>query len=110
MAYRVNSLATRLRDWTEPLTRDSRYWRAGLTSLTSAGTAAVQMLVTLLTTPMLLGYLGPVRFGAWATLYSLVVMLNSLDFGIGLGLLNALTDCYGRGDWLGARRYISSAL
>lgn len=42
------------------------------------------------------------------TIASFVAMLSSADFGIGYGLLNMVSDSYGREDWNAARRTVSS--
>lgn len=91
------------------LPRDRRYRRAVLATAVSVSSSGLQFLVQLVITPVLLAYLGTTRFGAWMTLYSFVSMLVFLDFGIGLGLLNALAQCYGRDDVAGAKRHVSSA-
>ncbi|MDE1176980.1 MAG: oligosaccharide flippase family protein [Edaphobacter sp.] len=43
------------------------------------------------------------------TINSLIAMLTFADFGIGNGLMNAISHCAGKDDREGARRYVSSA-
>lgn len=52
----------------------------------------------LLSVPAVLGALGPEKFGAWATLVSLVVFAGFLDFGLGNGTMNLVAGAKGRGD------------
>lgn len=48
--------------------------------------------------PFVLSSLGPVQFGAWATLVSLVVLSGFLDLGIGNGAMNLVAAAHGRGN------------
>jgi O-antigen/teichoic acid export membrane protein len=69
---------------------------------------ASSMLVTIVSVPLTLSYLGDERFGLWMTVTSLVSMLTFADFGIGNGLLTVVAEASGRDDLEGIRRYISS--
>ncbi|MGD0831110.1 MAG: MATE family efflux transporter [Terracidiphilus sp.] len=68
----------------------------------------VALFSLLISIPLTIHYLGAERYGMWMTIASLVAMLSSADFGIGYGLLNMVSDSYGREDWDAARRCISS--
>jgi O-antigen/teichoic acid export membrane protein len=70
---------------------------------------AVSVLTALVTVPLTLHYLGPERFGMWATLSSFNAFLSFTDFGIGNGVLTAVARHSGRDDEEGLRRYISTA-
>ncbi|MCS6835711.1 MAG: oligosaccharide flippase family protein [Anaerolineae bacterium] len=87
-----------------------RYRRIGLAFLASLTARGIGMLTTLITTPLIVNYLGEERYGMWFVLSSLVAVLAFADFGLGNGLLNAVAEAYGRGDMRLARGYISSAL
>ena len=89
---------------------DARFRRAGLTTIVAGLASLASLVVTFLTVPALLAYLGPVQFGIYMTLATTVAALGWLDLGVGLGLMNLLTTCFGREDIEGARRYISNAL
>jgi O-antigen/teichoic acid export membrane protein len=52
----------------------------------------------LLAVPFVLHALGPVRFGAWATLVSLVTFAGFLDFGFGNGTMNLVAAAHGKGE------------
>jgi O-antigen/teichoic acid export membrane protein len=85
-----------------------RYRRIALSMGSSAlakGIATVAMFVAV---PLSIKYLGPERFGLWMTISSTIAMLGFGDFGIGLGLLNAVADADGRQDREEARRCVSS--
>jgi Polysaccharide biosynthesis protein len=69
---------------------------------------ASSMLVTIISVPLALSYLGNERFGLWMTATSVVSMLAFADFGIGNGLLSAVAEASGRDDLEAIRRYISS--
>jgi O-antigen/teichoic acid export membrane protein len=66
------------------------------------------MLSLLVSIPLTVHYLGAERYGMWMTIASLVAMLSSADFGIGFGLLNMISESYGKEDWDAAARYVSS--
>lgn len=68
------------------------------------------MVLSIVTVPLTLHYLGPERYGMWVTISSLIALLAFTDLGIGNGLLNAVTRTLARGEFEEARRQISSAL
>lgn len=69
---------------------------------------ASSMLVTIISVPLTLNYLGYERFGMWMTATSVVSMLAFADFGIGNGLLTVIAEASGRDDLEEIRRYVSS--
>jgi O-antigen/teichoic acid export membrane protein len=69
---------------------------------------ASSMLMTIVSVPLALGYLGYERFGLSMTVTSVISMLAFADFGIGNGLLSAVAEASGRDDLAAIRRYISS--
>ena len=71
---------------------------------------ASSFVVILLSVPLTLGLLGPIRFGLWMTLASLVALLNITDLGIGNGVLNNIARAFGRSDNEAARGYLASGL
>jgi O-antigen/teichoic acid export membrane protein len=79
-----------------------------LTVFTGFMARAGAMLVTIVSVPLTLSYLGDERFGLWMTATSVVSMLAFADFGIGNGLLSAVAEASGRDDLDQIRRYISS--
>jgi O-antigen/teichoic acid export membrane protein len=55
-------------------------------------------LLTLVSLPLAVRYLGAERFGVWATITSTVVLLNLLDLGIASTLTNHVARAYALGD------------
>jgi len=83
--------------------------RIKLTVFTGLIARAGSMLMTIVSVPLTLNYLGPERFGLWMTVTSVVSMLSFADFGIGSGLLSVVAEASGRDDQIAIRRYVSSA-
>ena len=86
-----------------------RYRRIALTALASAGARSIGIAATLVSVPLAVGYLGTERYGLWATLSSVIVMLGVADLGLGYGLVNAVSQAHGRDDREAVRRNTSSA-
>ena len=63
---------------------------------TKLGSRVVGVLVSFLSVPLTIGYLGPERYGAWLTIGSLLAWLGLTDFGLGNGLLNAVSSAVGQ--------------
>jgi len=86
-----------------------RYRRAALTGLASGGAKVISVLTMLITVPLTLHYLGAERYGMWMTISSVVLMLAFADLGLGLGLMNAVSEAHGQDDRQAASQYVSSA-
>ena len=86
-----------------------RYRRAALTSIASACARAVSLGTMLIAVPLTVRYLGTERYALWMTISSVVAMMGFADFGIGNGLLNAISATHGREDRTVAARFVSSA-
>lgn len=86
-----------------------RFRRAFWTALTSALAKGVSVLAMLITVPITLNYLGAERFGLWMTIASLAAFLGFADLGIGNGVLNMVSEAYGKNDDDTARRCSSNA-
>jgi O-antigen/teichoic acid export membrane protein len=69
----------------------------------------VTVLSGLIAVPLVIGYLGTERYGAWITISSIAGMLTFADFGIGNGLMTTIAASEGREDKGEARHAISSA-
>jgi O-antigen/teichoic acid export membrane protein len=85
-----------------------RYRRAALTTIASATARGIAILTSLISVPLSLRYLGSERFGLWMTIVSLALLLQFADFGMGNGLLNAVSEANGKQDPDGARKYVAS--
>lgn len=78
--------------------------------VTSLGNRAITVLVTFLSVPLTIHYLGAERYGAWATIGSLLAWLALTDFGLGNGLSNAITTAAGQDRPDLVRVYMSSGI
>ena len=69
----------------------------------------VGILISLISVPLSIGYLGPERFGVWVLIGSLLAWARMADLGIGNGLTNSLASAFGaeRSDL--ARTHVSTA-
>lgn len=89
---------------------DPRYRRI-LTAVVSGGAArALSSLLTLVSLPLAVRYLGAERYGVWATVVSVAVWVNLLDLGIASSLTNLVSQAYARQDRTEAARAFSNAL
>jgi len=111
------SLQPRLRYWanvalgrTEPASIGQlRYQRVIHSTVAAAIARGVNLVVSFISIPLTVGYLGRDRYGVWVTISSVLIFLSFADLGLGGSLLNALSDAYGREDRVAAKRYVSSA-
>jgi len=115
-----NSLTSKSRQWllilrfkefdtTTPEGRSKeRYRRAALTALAQAFAKGVGILTMLISVPLTLHYLGAERYGMWMTISSVILMIGFADLGMGLGLLNVVSEAHGREDRQAAAGYVSS--
>ena len=62
----------------------------------------------LITIPITINYLGVEKFGVWMAVSGFVGFMSFADFGLGIGLQNALSRCKGENDKLTPRHYISN--
>ena len=87
-----------------------RYRLIALSSSTNIIVKATTSLLGLITVPLTVNYLGKELFGLWMVLSSLVAWMQLSDFGIANGLINALSEAYGKDDKAAASSYIVTAL
>ena len=69
----------------------------------------VNFLSTLVIVPLTLKYLGPVEYGVWLTISSVLTWFSFLDFGIGNGLRNKLSEAFAENSLRRARIFVSTA-
>src|SRR6202034_2479703 len=86
-----------------------RFRRAALTSGSTLAAKGAQIAAGLISVPLTLHYLGAERYGLWMMISSASVMLRYADFGMGNGLINAVSHAHGVGDERLARASTSSA-
>jgi O-antigen/teichoic acid export membrane protein len=87
-----------------------RYRRAGITASSSFIAKALNILISFLSVPLTVHYLGAERYGVWLTISSLITWMSMTDFGLaGVALVNVLAEASGKEDRVGAQQYTSSA-
>jgi O-antigen/teichoic acid export membrane protein len=87
-----------------------RYRRAGITASSSFVAKALNILISFLSVPLTIHYLGSERYGVWLTISSLLTWMALTDFGLsGNALVNVLAESSGKDDLETARQYASSA-
>jgi O-antigen/teichoic acid export membrane protein len=87
--------------------RLARLVRGGLSGLMGRGVA---MLLTLMTLPLTVRYLGVQQYGIWVTISTTVTMLSVLDLGIANTLTNHISRAYSLENKQMAQRYFATAL
>ena len=87
-----------------------RYRRAGLTASTSYIAKGLTLLMSFVSVPLTVHYLGAERYGVWLTISSLLLWVALTDFGLaGNALVNVLSEAAGNNDREAARHYAASA-
>jgi O-antigen/teichoic acid export membrane protein len=61
----------------------------------SVGAKAFSVACTFVQVPLALHYLGTEAYGFWITLVSIVLVLNFVDFGLGVGMQHTMARSYG---------------
>jgi len=113
----VSSVSGRLRYWTSiafgritPANEGQQRYRRIIHSTAMATVArGINLVVSFISVPLAVGYLGRDRYGIWITITSLLMFLSFADFGLGGSLQNALADAHGRQDRAQAQRYVTNA-
>mgnify|MGYP000971711398 CR=1 FL=1 len=67
------------------------------------------MILSLVYTPLLLSYLGDVKYGLWTTILSVISWINYCDIGIGHGLRNLITKEMTDKKYKDAQKSVSTA-
>jgi O-antigen/teichoic acid export membrane protein len=81
-----------------------------VTASSSFVAKALNILISFLSVPLTVHYLGAERYGVWLTISSLLTWMAMTDFGLsGNALINVLAESSGRDDPEGARQYAASA-
>jgi O-antigen/teichoic acid export membrane protein len=92
--------------------RDYRERRSrGVFQGTASGLAGrvLAIIVSVISVPLTIGYLGSERYGAWVTIASVLTFLSITDFGLAASLTNALAKAQAENTPDAGRRYVSSA-
>lgn len=80
---------------------------SGLSNFSVKG---ISILVNLISVPLTLSYLGKEKFGIWLTITSTVSLFNFLDFGLGSGLVNQISESQGIGDKLSIKKSVTTTV
>jgi O-antigen/teichoic acid export membrane protein len=86
-----------------------RYRRAAMTTVSSGLARAIVLVASLISVPLTFRYLGPERYGIWMILISIISAMSFADLGIGNGLINVVSQAYGKDNRQLAREYVTSA-
>jgi O-antigen/teichoic acid export membrane protein len=87
-----------------------RYRRAGITASSSFIAKALNIVISFLSVPLTVHYLGAERYGVWLTISSLITWMSMTDFGLaGVALVNVLAEASGQDNRAKAQQYTSSA-
>jgi O-antigen/teichoic acid export membrane protein len=86
-----------------------RYRRILLTTSSTLVVRALSSLVSLVTVPLALSYLGKEKYGLWAVVTSFVAWVGLFNFGIINSLVNALSEAHGKNNPEAAKSYVSTA-
>jgi O-antigen/teichoic acid export membrane protein len=81
-----------------------------MTTVTAGAAKASVLLAALVSIPLTYRYLGAERYGIWMVLISIIAAMGFADLGIGNGLMNAVSEAYGKDDHSLAREHVTSAL
>jgi len=88
---------------------NERFRRAALTTVSAGGARAISLLAALISVPLTFRYLGPERYGIWMVLISIISVMGFADLGIGNGLINTISEAYGKDDHALAKEHLTSA-
>ncbi len=117
MSFSVGALLRRTIDRVRPrelspLTGEERSRernrRIALTAVSSGFSTVVRVLVSLITIPLMVRYLGTERYGLWVTIASATALLGFADLGLSSGLVNGISEAQGNHDESATRRYVAS--
>jgi O-antigen/teichoic acid export membrane protein len=88
----------------------SRHGRIFNAVWSGAAARVLSSALTLVSLPLAVRYLGPERYGVWATITSTAVWINLLDLGIANTLTNHISRAFALDDKTSAARYLTNAL
>jgi len=87
-----------------------RYRRVGITASAAFISKALNILISFLSVPLTVHYLGAERYGVWLTISSVITWMSMTDFGLaGNALINVLSQASGKDDTKEAQHYTASA-
>jgi O-antigen/teichoic acid export membrane protein len=96
-------------DWKNRLLKDPRIARVMHGSVSGLAGRVLSLLISVVTLPMTLRYLGRLEYGVWVTVSTSVMMLSILDFGLANTLTNFIAEAHANDNPDLAQRYFSTA-
>lgn len=84
--------------------------RIAWSTLAGISARAIGLAVSLVSVPLLIGYLGTERYGLWLTLTAIVAMLGPLDLGVGNAVVTLTAEAMGARDEQRVRSVIVTAI
>ncbi len=81
-----------------------------LSGISNFSIKAFSILINLISVPLTLNYLGKEKFGVWLTITSTISLFNFLDFGLGSGLVNQISEARGKGNSLLIKKSITTSV
>jgi len=85
-----------------------RYQRILQASFTAFINKGIGIVVSLISVPLTVNYLGAEGYGIWIAISSLLAWFNLADIGLGNGLTNALANAIGKEQPDAARKHVSN--
>lgn len=82
--------------------------RIALAAASGVISKVISFVISLISVPVTVNYLGYERYGFWMTVSSTISFLGFADMGLGNGLLTALSEAKGKNDVDNQEKYISS--
>lgn len=76
--------------------RRRRFLNLVQSAVTNLGNKMLMVVISFISVPLTIGYLGREQYGAWVTIGSLLAWMQLADFGVGNGLTNAITTAAGQ--------------
>ena len=94
-------------------TRLKRFWAkfdaTDISGIKNVLLKPLNMVLSLVYTPLLLSYLGNESYGLWSTILTVINWINYFDLGVGLGLRNLLTKELTAKQYDDAKKTVSTA-
>jgi O-antigen/teichoic acid export membrane protein len=97
-----------LKDIVSNLKKDQRYFRVIKSGLFSIAIRFLSILISFISIPLTLNYLGNERYGIWLTITSIISVLNFADLGLGVSLVNSISKAYANDSIIDAKKHISN--
>lgn len=93
----------------QQIMQDRRLQRVLHGSISGLVSKLATLLVSAITLPLLVHYLGALEYGIWVTISTSIAMLVVLDLGIANTLTNLIAEAHAEGDRQKAQRYFATA-